>query len=170
MRRHVVVGSCVVLAAAAAAVLAGEESKRPTGVAGLAWLAGAWNSEDGGVAFDEHWLAPRGDAMYAVSRMVEGTATKLCELSAIEDATDGTWLRIRHYSRSLEPWKMDAAGPLSMRMVQSSEGRAVFEDEKREFPRRIVYSREGDVLTARLEGTRDGKPADEEFKLTLAKR
>ena len=167
MRRLVVAGSFVVLTAA---VLAGEELKRPAGVAGLAWLAGDWTSIEEGVAFDEHWLAPRGDAMFAVSRMVEGTATKLCELSVIEDAADGTWLRIRHHSRSLEPWKMDASGPLSMRMTQSSEGRAVFEDEKRDFPRRIVYSRAADVLTARLEGTRGGKPVEEEFKLTLAKR
>jgi uncharacterized protein DUF6265 len=106
----------------------------------------------------------------AVSRMLVGGATKPCELPAIEDSGDGAWLRIHHHSRSLEPWKMDAAGPLSMRMTRSSEGRTVFEDEKREFPRRIVYSREGDVLTARLEGTRGGKWADEEFKQTLAKR
>ena len=171
MLRLVALGSFVVLAAAAGAVLHAEETKKPSaGVASMTWLAGDWTSDEHGMAFDEHWLAPKGDAMFAVSRMVQGTVTKMCELSVIEDTADGTWLRIRHYSRSLEPWKMDADGPLAMRLVEYAERRAVFEDAKREFPRRIVYSREGDVLTARLEGTRDGKPADEEFKLTLAKR
>jgi len=172
MRRLVALGSFVVLgiAAAAGALHAEETKKAGKGVASMGWLAGDWTSDDHGVVFDEHWLAPKGDAMYAVSRMVQGAATKMCELSVIEDTDDGTWLRVRHFSRSLEPWKMDAAGPMAHRLVESAENRAVFEDEKREFPRRIVYSREGDTLTARLEGTKGGKPADQEFKLTLAKR
>jgi hypothetical protein len=171
MRRLVALGSFVVLAAAAGAALHAEEAKKPAkGVASMGWLAGDWTSDEHGMAFDEHWLAPKGDSMFAVSRMVQGTATKMCELSVIEETEDGTWLRVRHFSRSLEPWKMDAAGPMAHRLVESAENRAVFEDGKREFPRRIVYSREGDVLTARLEGTKGGKPADQEFKLTLAKR
>jgi hypothetical protein len=168
MQRVALVVSCAAVLAAAAAVVAGEEKKEAAGVASMAWLAGEWTSDEGGTAFDEHWLAPRGDSMFAVSRMVEGGKTGMIELSSIEDAADGTWLRIRHYGRALEPWKMDAAGPLAMKLVESGERKAVFEDAKREFPKRLVYSREGDVLTARLEGKQGGKPADEEFKLKLA--
>src|SRR5262245_30554146 len=100
MRRLVALGSFVVIAAAAGAVLHAEEAKKaPAGLASMSWLAGDWTSDDHGTAFDEHWLAPKGDAMYAVSRMVQGTATKMCELSVIEETSDGTFLRVRHYSR-----------------------------------------------------------------------
>lgn len=167
------IGSVVTLAAAlaAASVLAADEKTSPKAkLADLEWLAGDWTSEDQGMAFDETWLAPRGDSMFAVSRMVQGQATNMCELSAIEETADGLVFRIRHFSRSLEPWKMDAAGPLTMKCVESAEKKVVFEDAAKDFPRRISYERKGDALTARLEGEKGGKPMVEEFELKLAKR
>jgi len=159
--------AAVVVSLSVALAQEGKAPEPPKGVASLAWLAGDWSSEDEGGAFDEHWLPPRGDAMFAVSRLVQGGKTGMCELSVIEDTADGTWLRIRHYSRSLEPWKMDAEGPLAMKLAAQTETSATFEDPKREFPRRIVYRREADVLVARLEGERGGKPMEEEFRLKL---
>jgi hypothetical protein len=146
--------------------VAGEEKPASPKLADLAWLAGQWTSDDGG--FDEHWLAPEGDAMFAVSRMVAGGKTKMCELSGIEETAEGLVFRIRHYSKTLEPWKMDADGPLTMRLVESGAKKVVFEDPKKEFPRRISYERKGDELIARLEGEKGGKPAAQEFRLKPA--
>ncbi len=36
--------------------------------------------------------------------------------------------------------------------------RAVFENAENDFPQRVIYSRDGDVLTGRIEGTIDGQP------------
>lgn len=169
MRMTLYVAAAVVLAGGGAALLVAGEEPKPKGVAALAWLEGHWTSEDGGMAWDEHWLAPRGDAMFAVSRMVENGATKLCELTVVEETPAGLVYRIRHFSRSLEPWKMDAAGPMTMKLLSSKDREVVFEDAARDFPRRIVYRREGDALTARLEGETAGKPQVEEFSFRLAK-
>jgi hypothetical protein len=107
--------------------------------------------------------------MFAVSRMVAGGATKMAELSVIEDTPTGLVFRIRHYSRSLEPWKMDETGPLVMKLAEQGERKIVFEDPARDFPRRISYERKGDALTAKLEGQRGGKPVAEAFEFKLAK-
>lgn len=172
MKWRVPVLSLALAAAGGAAALSlADEKPAPKGVAAMSWLAGDWSStEPDGSVFDETWLPVRGDAMFAVSRDVAGGATKMCELSVIEDAADGTWLRIRHFSRSLEPWKSEAAGPVSLKLTESAERRAVFEDEKRDFPRRITYSREADTLSAKLEGTRGGKEMTMDFKLKLVPR
>jgi hypothetical protein len=153
--------AAVLLLGAAAFVAAEEKTKSPT-VADLAWLAGDWTSEDG--AFDETWLPPRGGAMFAVSRLVAGDKTKFCELTVVEDSPEGIVYRIRHFSSALEPWKMDTAGPMTMKAASHKEREVVFEDPAREFPRRVVYRRSGDVLTARLEGESHGKPKVEEFR------
>lgn len=169
MRAAIAVAGLV--AAGTAVVMAGEEtSAAKASVADLAWLAGEWTSDEHGMAFDEHWLAPRGDSMFAVSRMVANGTTKMCELSAIEQTADGLVFRIRHFSKALEPWRMDADGPMTMKLAASKENEVVFEDPARDFPRRVVYRREKDVLVARLEGEDRGKPKAQEFRLTLAAR
>lgn len=169
MRRWIVGIAAGALCAAGAAAWNVSAKERPLGVADLGWLAGNWVSESGEMAWDEHWTAPRGDAIYAVSRMVEKGVTKLCELTVIENTQTGPVYRIRHFSRSLEPWKMDENGPMTMKLVEQAEQKIVFEDEFRDFPRRISYERKGDALTARLEGQRGGKPAVEKFEFKLAK-
>jgi uncharacterized protein DUF6265 len=176
--RNLTAAACataILAAAVAGAVRAGDKAETDgtaakVRIADLGWLAGEWTSDEDGAAFDELWTAPRGDAMFAVSRLVQDGATGLCELSAIEQTGDGLVLRIRHFSRSLEPWKSDAAGPLTMTLVESAAKKLVFEDAKRAFPRRIAYEREGEVLTALLEGEKDGKPVNERFELKLAPR
>jgi hypothetical protein len=151
-----------------AAVLLAGEDKSKTKLADLAWLAGDWTSDDGD--FDEHWLPPKGDAMYAVSRLVvDGGKTQFCELSLIEETGDGLWYRIRHFDRALKPWAMDKDGPMSMKLLSLEGKKVVFEDPAKDFPRRVVYERKGDRLTARLEGEKGGHPKIEEFSFKPSK-
>ena len=44
----------------------------------------------------------------------------------------------------------------------------VFENPEHAFPRRVLYWREGAALHARIEGTRQGKPASKEWVWTGA--
>jgi hypothetical protein len=168
MRMILSIAATLFVASAGAVLLAAEDSKK--GIENLAWLEGHWTSEDHGTVWDEHWIAPRGDAMFAVSREVKDGKTKTCELTSLEETTDGIVYRIRHFSRSLEPWKMDANGPLTLKLLSVKDREVVFEDAARDFPRRIVYRREGDALTARLEGEQGGKPQVMAFEFKLAKR
>jgi len=48
------------------------------------------------------------------------------------------------------------------KLVEAGPECAVFESAL-EFPRRVLYWREGDALHARIEGTRKGKPAAREW-------
>jgi hypothetical protein len=138
-------------------------------LADLAWLAGRWRSQDGGEVFDETWLPAEGDAMAAVSRSVEGGKTGLYELSAIERTDAGLVLRIRHFGPGVAPWASESGETPSWPLARRGAREATFEEPSRAFPRRIVYRREkgagADVLVARLEGERGGKPATMEFRL-----
>jgi hypothetical protein len=53
--------------------------------------------------------------------------------------------------------------PVSFRLVQLDGTVAVFENLEHDFPQRIVYSLEGDQLTGRIEGEKDGKMRRVEF-------
>jgi hypothetical protein len=44
----------------------------------------------------------------------------------------------------------------------------VFENLAHDFPQRIIYSRAGDQLTARIEGPMNGKPAAMEWRYRAA--
>jgi hypothetical protein len=165
-----------VLSVAATPALRAEDAPAApaTKASDLAWLVGRWTSGGGDDGFEESWLPVGGGTLAAVSRLVHGGETGMYELSAIEPEGDGLVLRIRHFSRGLEPWKSEAGAAPTWRLVRAAAREAVFEDPAREFPRRIVYRREAgsggrpDALVAGLEGTREGKPHRTDFRLTLA--
>ena len=46
----------------------------------------------------------------------------------------------------------------------------MFEHPTRELPKRILYWRDGEALLARIEGTRNGRDASEEWRFERAKR
>jgi hypothetical protein len=50
------------------------------------------------------------------------------------------------------------------RTAEQSATRIVFEDPGREFPRRILYWRDGNALMARIEGTIGGQPRSREWR------
>lgn len=142
----------------------------------LSWLQGTWlqQREDG--SFEEEiWSAPRGQGMVGAFRIVgaDGVAS-LYELmtlglegpggpAAPPPQADGPiipgqdrgvplrlTMRLRHFDRSLAPWKSEAEGPLIFVVKELRERGFTLEDPAREFPREIVYQREGDRLQIRL--------------------
>lgn len=132
----------------------------------LAFLAGAWEGEDGDVSMREVWDLPRGDAMVGHYSMMEDGRAFLYELLVIEQGEDGPTLRIRHFNRGLEPWASEAAGPVTLPLLEVEDQRAVFEDPDRQFPSRIVYEVEERTLTVRLEPREDSdrEPIELEFE------
>ncbi len=155
----------------AAAAVSREEDAPKASVDDLAWLAGRWEEREGaGSAFEEWWLPPAGKTMAAVSRQVEGGATKMYELSAIEADGESLVLVIRHFGAGLAPWKSEAAGAGRWRLVEAGKRSAAFEDPVHDFPRRIAYAAgKGDTLEVTLEGERDGHPSRMQFTFRRAK-
>ncbi len=152
--------------------VAAEESKadeKPKKVTAddLDWLAGNWRSASPGSTWEELWTAPRAGTLVAVTRWVKDGAPKLYELSAIETADDGLYVRLRHFGPGLAPWKSEAKGPTTRKLASSAKRRAAFENAEAGFPQRIVYHRVADdTLEVKLEGMGDDAAQRMEFKFT----
>jgi hypothetical protein len=165
----VLAGLAVALGAAAPTAPA----PAPSPLDDLAWMAGTWlqESEDGAFRSEETWSSPRADAMVGMFRMAQRGSIDLYELMSIElegppRAADGPLIpgqepgaggapqrlvfRLRHFQRGLVPWESEKDGPLTFQAVSIQPNEAIFEDAARDFPRRVVYARQGEQLTIRL--------------------
>ena len=131
----------------------------------LAWLAGTWRNEKGVMPFEEVWTSPWGGTMTAVSRGLREGKTSMVELSSIEPVDGELVLYLRHFHSALVPWAEEKEGALAWTLAEAKENRVVFRNEKRAFPREIIYERDGDVLNAILAGTQRGTEAQMGFEL-----
>lgn len=115
------------------------------------WLAGYWTnaSEDGSSTIEELWLPPAaGRLMVGVHRDVRNNERVFFEYLRIETRSDGVY----YVSK---PSNQDEA---AFRLVAHAPGeRAVFENPEHDFPQRIIYTLDGDVLTATISGTIGGE-------------
>jgi hypothetical protein len=129
------------------------------GLDDLAWMAGSWMERKGATATEEHWLPPSGGLMIAVNRTVsEGKPTSF-ELLRIE-MKDGKPVYL----------SSPAGRPATeFRTAEQASMKIVFEDPGREFPRRILYWRDGDALMARIEGTIGGQARSREWRFERMK-
>ena len=117
---------------------------------GLSWLAGGWRGEMGRAVIEEHWTKAAGGMMLGVSRTVVGDKAVGFEFLRIEVRADGVYYVAQPNGRAGTDFKLTKLEGES----------AVFENPEHDFPKRIIYSREGThSLAARVEG--DGGKAAE---------
>jgi hypothetical protein len=124
----------------------------------LAWLAGAWvgtRGETGATSIEERWSPPLGGAMLAVSRTVRGGSMRAFEFLRIVER-DGGLVYIA---------QPGGAAPTEFVLTELGETRAVFDNPRHDYPKRIVYelSAEG-RLSATIGFTRGGTPRRFEFE------
>lgn len=128
----------------------------------LAWLAGAWvgvRGTTGATSIEERWSPPLGGAMLAVSRTVSRG-----KLAAFE------FLRIVERDGGLVYIAQPGGGRATEFVLTEVAGtRAVFENPRHDYPKRIVYelSAEG-ALTATIGFSVGGTPRRFEFKREAA--
>lgn len=127
-------------------------------VGDLGWLAGAWvGSRSSGSSVEERWSPPLGGAMLAVSRTVNTSG----KMVAFE------FLRIVERDGGLV-YMAQPGGAKATEFVLTELGqkRAVFDNPRHDYPKRIVYelSDEGG-LTATIGYTKGGTPRRFEFKV-----
>ena len=123
----------------------------------LAWLAGAWvGTRSSGSTIEERWSPPLGGAMLAVSRSVNTSG----KMSAFE------YLRIVEKDGGLV-YVAQPGGKTPTEFVLSewSKSRAVFDNPRHDYPKRIVYelSAEG-RLSATVGFMKGGTPRRYEFE------
>jgi len=124
----------------------------------LAWLAGAWvgtRGTNGAISFEERWSAPRGGAMLATSRTVSRDKMSAFEFLRIVER-DGGLVYIA---------QPGGAAGTEFVLTELRANRAVFDNPRHDYPKRIVYelSAEGG-LTATIGFVKGGTPRRFEFK------
>ena len=125
----------------------------------LAWLAGAWvgtRGAEGATSIEERWSPPLGGAMLAVSRTVN-TSGKMVGFEYLRIVErDGGLVYIA---------QPGGAAPTEFVLTELTTTRAVFDNPRHDYPKRIVYelSAEGG-LSATIGQTKGGTPRRFEFK------
>ncbi len=126
-------------------------------IADLKWLEGAWTgTRSTGSSFEERWSPPKGGAMLATSRSVNTSG----KMFAFE------FLRIVERDSGLVYIAQPNGGTATEFVLSElSATRAVFDNPRHDYPKRIVYelSAEGG-LTATIGFMKGGTPRRFEFK------
>ena len=124
-------------------------------VEALAWMAGAWKEAKGNGSSEEHWIAPAGGLMLGVNRQVAGGKAVFFEFLRIEQRGEEVFYVAQPKGR---------AGT-DFQQVEGKENEATFENPEHDFPRRILYRREGKgSLYARAEGEEGGNARVLEYR------
>ena len=111
----------------------------------LDWLAGYWLSCEDGRDVAETWSERRGGVLLG-SSITTGRQAFSWEQMRIETGIPGP----EDISFVALPRGADA--PTAFRLVRAGEREAVFENPGHDFPQRVIYRRDGDRLTGRIEG------------------
>lgn len=123
-------------------------------VASLSWLAGNWIEQRKDQTIRERWAGPYGDVMLGVgvTERVNGKAS--FEFFRIATTQSGA-------SYFASP---NAAPPTEFKAIELTTTKVVFENKAHDFPQRVIYAKNADgTLTARIEGTINGKPMSEDW-------
>ncbi len=107
----------------------------------LAWLSGYWTSSEDGNTIEELWTTGSGYMMLGLHRDVFSNGRSSFENLRIMRTQDGI---VYVASPGGQPGT-------TFKMTKNSNQKAVFENLENDFPQRIIYSRTGDKLTARIE-------------------
>jgi hypothetical protein len=116
----------------------------------LSWLAGAWCHDDGKRSVEEHWLTERGGLMLGVNRTVtpRGAAFEFLRIELKRDA-------VRYVAQP------GGAPPVAFMLATAAPQRVAFTNPAHDFPKRVQYWREAEVLRARVDDGTDEGTAEE---------
>jgi hypothetical protein len=125
-------------------LLANLSPQTPT-IADLSWISGDWQTASGGRAqIEEHWTNVAGGSMMGMSRTVAGEKTVEFEYLRIEQRADGVYYVAHPKAR---------CPGTDFKLTKASGTEAVFENPQHDFPKRIIYRKNGDdSLTASIDG------------------
>jgi len=129
--------------------------ENPT-LADLSWMSGDWQTAPGGRRqIEEHWTAAAGGSMMGVSRTVAGDKTVEFEYLRIEQREDGIYYVAHPKAR---------CPGTDFKLTRASASEAVFENPQHDFPKRIIYRKTDDGLTASIDAGEGSKGMSFVFK------
>jgi hypothetical protein len=158
-----------VLAAAIVTALVGPEqmpgapppSPPAAAAASVAWMAGHWTGTAGPLQMEEIWTAADGGALVGLHKDVaaKNGAPRMVSFEFLRIETDGGSLVYIAQPGGRPPTRFPLA--------EIAARRAVFANPAHDFPQRIIYwLDDSGALHARVEGTRNGTTAGEEWSWT----
>jgi hypothetical protein len=122
--------------------------ENPT-LADISWISGDWQTAPSGrKQIEEHWTAVAGGSMMGMSRAVAGDKTVEFEYLRIEQRTDGIYYVAHPGAR---------CPGTDFKLTSASATEAVFENPQHDFPKRIIYRKTDDGLTASIDAGEGSK-------------
>jgi hypothetical protein len=120
---------------------------RSASVNDVGWIAGCWDLSRDNRHIVEHWMPVEGGTMMGMSRTVVNGKT-----------TEWEFLMLRNGPKGLE-YVAKPSGQAEAVFVATSASatEVVFENPSHDFPKKIIYTRNGESLTASIEGSMNGK-------------
>ena len=127
------------------------------------FMTGCWVIErpEKSMRIEEQWMAPAGGTMIGMSRTVRNKVTTGWEFMRIEVSDSGV-----HFVSKPKENKDETFFKLSTSAadVKPSTAFAAFDNPEHDFPQRVIYhSNKPDTLSARIEGTMNGKTSGVDF-------
>src|SRR5262245_47362635 len=119
----------------------------------VGWLSGCWAFTRNGRHVIEQWTPPEGGTLVGLSRTVVNARTIEYEFLLIRSGANG----LEYVAKP----SGQAEAIFTATRVTGTE--AVFENPAHDFPKKILYTRNGDVLTAAIEGPMNGQTRRVEF-------
>lgn len=107
----------------------------------LNWMAGYWTSSDDGNSMEELWSTASGSMIVGFHRDVFANGRSSFEYLRIVETAEGIVYLASPGGRPPTPFKL----------VEHSTNMASFENLENDFPQRIIYTQNGNTLTARIE-------------------
>lgn len=130
-------------------------TQTPT-LADISWIAGDWQTAPGGRRqIEEHWTHVAGESMMGMSRTVAGEKTVEFEYLRIEQRADGIFYVAHPKAR---------CPGTDFKLTRASATEAVFENPQHDFPKRIIYRKGADSLTATIDGGEGSKAMSYAFR------
>lgn len=111
------------------------------------WLSGSWATEDGASWAEEYWTSPRGGIMLGTGREGFGSEVRFWETMRIAVGREG---KLVFYAQPR------GGPPTEFPMSTMSEDAVEFTNPAHDYPQRIRYSRQGQLLmaeTSKLDGS-----------------
>lgn len=123
------------------------------------WIAGSWLSCDGGVQTAEAWIGAGSGVMAGVNHTRQADGGVRFEHMRIAPGENGVLTFFASPS---------GAAPTPFAATAVERERIVFENAAHDFPQRVIYARDGEVLTARIEGVIGGEAQAMDWRFTPA--
>jgi len=124
----------------------------------VGWMSGCWAFTRNGRHVIEQWTPAEGGTLIGLSRTVANGRTTEYEFLLIRSGAGG----LEYVAKP----SGQAEGVFTAATVSANE--AIFENPAHDFPKRILYKRSGDTLTAAIEGPMNGETRRIEFPYTKA--